>query len=61
MRSRELREIGLGLTDSLIVSTVEKMETLLITTDEKILNKADEISAPAYTLKEAVEKVISME
>ncbi len=49
LRSRELREMGLSLNDSLIVSTAEKMGTGLITTDEEILEKADRIKVELYT------------
>ncbi|MBS7635650.1 PIN domain-containing protein [Candidatus Bathyarchaeota archaeon] len=49
LRSRELREMGLSLNDSLIVSTAEKMGTGLITTDEEILEKAYRIKVELYT------------
>jgi len=49
LRSRELREIGLGLNDSLIVSTAEKMDAAFVTTDEEILKQADKILVAVYT------------
>jgi predicted nucleic acid-binding protein len=49
LRSKELREIGLGLNDSLIVSTAEKMGLTFITTDEDVLGKADKIQVAVYT------------
>jgi predicted nucleic acid-binding protein len=49
LRSKELREMGLGLNDSLIVSTAEKMNATLVTTDEDILKLADKITVAVYT------------
>jgi len=49
LRSRELREIGLGLNDSVIVSTAEKMDVAFVTTDEEILEEADKILVEVYT------------
>lgn len=49
LRSGELREIGLGLNDSLIVATAEKMNTAFVTTDNEILKHANKITVPVYT------------
>jgi len=49
LRSRELREMGLRLNDSLIVSTAEKINAALVTTDEDILKLADKIVVAVYT------------
>lgn len=48
LRSRELRETELGLNDSLIVSTAEKMTIPLVTMDDEILDKADKILVTVY-------------
>lgn len=49
LRSRQLREAGLDLNDSLIVSTAEKMNMAFITTDDEILKASDKILVPVYT------------
>lgn len=57
LRSRELRETGLDLNDSLIVSTAEKMNVAFVTTDEDILKISDKIRVPVYTPQKLLKKL----
>ncbi|MBS7613797.1 PIN domain-containing protein [Candidatus Bathyarchaeota archaeon] len=59
LRSKELREIGLGLNDSLIVSTAEKMDAVFTTTDEEILRQADKILVAVYTPQELLKQLLT--
>ncbi|MGQ9468995.1 MAG: PIN domain-containing protein [Nitrososphaerales archaeon] len=56
LRSKELREIGFGLNDSLIVSTAEKLNAAFITTDEDILKKKDKLLVVACTPKDLLKQ-----
>lgn len=57
LRSGELREIGLGLNDSLIVSTAEKMDAPFVTMDDDILKHADKITVAVYSPQRLLKKL----
>lgn len=59
LRSKELREMGLGLNDSLIVSTAEKMDVAFVTTDEEILKKADKMLVAVYTPQKLLKQFLT--